>query len=82
VLPTSHDRNAPATDAACAHPRIDAGRLAAMGGSFGGYMANWVAGHTNRFAAIVTHASQWALDQFVSTTDLAYCRPRRSGIKS
>ncbi|MEZ0364355.1 alpha/beta fold hydrolase [Mycobacterium sp. pUA109] len=61
-----------ATDAACAHPRIDATRTAAMGGSFGGYMANWVAGHTDRFAAIVTHASLWALDQFGPTTDLAY----------
>ena len=30
-----------------------------MGGSFGGYMANWIAGHTDRFAAIVTHASMW-----------------------
>jgi dipeptidyl aminopeptidase/acylaminoacyl peptidase len=61
-----------ATDAACAHPRIDAGRTAAMGGSFGGYMANWVAGHTDRFDAIVTHASLWALDQFGATTDSAY----------
>ena len=61
-----------ATDAACAHPRIDATRIAAMGGSFGGYMANWIAGHTNRFAAIVTHASLWALDQFSPTTDHAY----------
>lgn len=61
-----------ATDAACAHPRIDASRIAAMGGSFGGYMANWVAGHTSRFSAIVTHASLWALDQFSSTTDVAY----------
>jgi dipeptidyl aminopeptidase/acylaminoacyl peptidase len=61
-----------ATDAACAHPRIDATRVAAMGGSFGGYMANWIAGHTNRFAAIVTHASLWALDQFAPTTDTAY----------
>ncbi len=43
-----------------------------MGGSFGGYMANWVAGHTDRFAAIVTHASLWALDQFGPTTDGAY----------
>ena len=43
-----------ATDAACAHPRIDATRTAAMGGSFGGYMANWIAGHTDRFDAIVT----------------------------
>ena len=40
-----------------------------MGGSFGGYMANWVAGHTDRFRAIVTHASLWALDQFGPTTD-------------
>jgi dipeptidyl aminopeptidase/acylaminoacyl peptidase len=61
-----------ATDAACAHPRIDAGRTAAMGGSFGGYMANWVAGHTDRFDAIVTHASLWALDQFGATTDSSY----------
>jgi dipeptidyl aminopeptidase/acylaminoacyl peptidase len=61
-----------ATDAACAHPRIDATRIAAMGGSFGGYMANWMAGHTDRFAAIVTHASLWALDQFSPTTDHAY----------
>jgi dipeptidyl aminopeptidase/acylaminoacyl peptidase len=61
-----------ATDAACAHPRVDETRTAAMGGSFGGYMANWVAGHTDRFAAIVTHASLWALDQFGSTTDASY----------
>ncbi len=61
-----------ATDAACAHPRVDATRTAAMGGSFGGYLANWVAGHTDRFSAIVTHASLWALDQFVPTTDTAY----------
>ena len=61
-----------ATDAACEHPRIDGTRTAAMGGSFGGYMANWIAGHTDRFSAIVTHASLWALDQFGPTTDGAY----------
>lgn len=61
-----------ATDAACAHDRVDADRTAAMGGSFGGYMANWVAGHTDRFDAIVTHASLWALDQFGATTDASY----------
>jgi dipeptidyl aminopeptidase/acylaminoacyl peptidase len=60
------------TDAAEALPEIDAERTAAMGGSFGGYMANWVAGHTDRFRAIVTHASLWALDQFGPTTDHAY----------
>ena len=61
-----------ATDAACAHPRVDDTRTAVMGGSFGGYMANWIAGHTDRFDAIVTHASLWALDQFGPTTDGAY----------
>ena len=61
-----------ATDAAEARADIDETRTAAMGGSFGGYMANWVAGHTNRFKAIVTHASLWALDQFGPTTDAAY----------
>ncbi|MEU7814626.1 S9 family peptidase [Pseudonocardia sp. NPDC049154] len=59
------------TDAAEALPEIDASRTAAMGGSFGGYMANWIAGHTGRFRAIVTHASLWALDQFGPTTDFA-----------
>ncbi len=60
------------TDAAVARDDIDETRTAAMGGSFGGYMANWVAGHTDRFDAIVTHASLWALDQFGPTTDAAY----------
>lgn len=57
------------TDAAEALPEIDATRTAAMGGSFGGYLANWLAGHTDRFAAIVTHASIWTLDQASHTTD-------------
>src|SRR5664280_1697942 len=60
-----------AVDAAEARPDIDASRTAAMGGSFGGYMANWVAGHTDRFRCIVTHASIWALEQFHGTTDNA-----------
>lgn len=57
------------TDEVLARPDLDESRTAAMGGSFGGYMANWVAGHTGRFDAIVTHASLWALDQFRGTTD-------------
>ena len=57
------------TDAVVDRDDIDEARTAAMGGSFGGYMANWVAGHTDRFDAIVTHASLWALDQFGGTTD-------------
>ncbi|MGH8828581.1 MAG: alpha/beta hydrolase family protein, partial [Jiangellaceae bacterium] len=60
------------TDAAIARPDVDQTRTAAMGGSFGGYMANWLAGNTDRFAAIVAHASLWALDQFGPTTDAAW----------
>ena len=61
-----------AVDAVVERPDIDAGRTAAMGGSFGGYMANWVATQTDRFKAIVTHASLWDLDSFTGTTDAAY----------
>jgi dipeptidyl aminopeptidase/acylaminoacyl peptidase len=57
------------TDAVTERPDIDATRTAMMGGSFGGYMANWIAGHTDRFQAIVSHAGLWALDQMLATTD-------------
>jgi dipeptidyl aminopeptidase/acylaminoacyl peptidase len=58
------------TDAVVARPDIDAARTAMMGGSFGGYMANWIAGHTDRFAAIVSHAGLWDLYQMFGTTDM------------
>ena len=31
-------------------------RMAAAGGSYGGYMADWIATHTDRFKAIISHA--------------------------
>jgi dipeptidyl aminopeptidase/acylaminoacyl peptidase len=58
-------------DATLLRPDLDAERTACLGGSFGGYMTNWVAGHTDRFRAIVTHAGLWALDQQHATTDAA-----------
>ena len=61
-----------ATDAALERPDLDHARTAAMGGSFGGYMANWVTTHTDRFDAIVTHASLWHLDGFSGATDASY----------
>src|SRR5262249_26559106 len=60
------------TDAVVARDDIDGTRTAVMGGSCGGYMANWIAGHTDRFRAIVSHASLWALDQFGPTTDASF----------
>ncbi|RZU51649.1 dipeptidyl aminopeptidase/acylaminoacyl peptidase [Krasilnikovia cinnamomea] len=60
------------TDAAQERPDINADRTAALGASFGGYMANWIAGHTDRFTAIVNHAGLWALDHFLPTTDASH----------
>jgi dipeptidyl aminopeptidase/acylaminoacyl peptidase len=37
-------------------PNLDPQRMAAGGGSYGGYMAAWVLGHTDRFKAIIDHA--------------------------
>ncbi|TMR99333.1 S9 family peptidase [Nonomuraea basaltis] len=66
-------------DVALARDDIDAERIGAMGGSFGGYMANWLAGHTDRYKAIVTHASLWSLDQFAGTTDVPMYWQREFG---
>jgi dipeptidyl aminopeptidase/acylaminoacyl peptidase len=67
------------TDEALQRPDLDSARTAAMGGSFGGYLANWVAGQTDRFRAIVTHASLWALDAFGGATDAAHFWQRDFG---
>jgi dipeptidyl aminopeptidase/acylaminoacyl peptidase len=37
------------------YPFIDKDRECALGASYGGYMANWILGHTNRFKCIVSH---------------------------
>lgn len=57
------------TDAAVARPDVDGERAAVIGGSYGGYLTNWVIGHTDRFRAAVTHASLWSMGQFHGTTD-------------
>ncbi|GAA0370731.1 S9 family peptidase [Microbispora corallina] len=78
--PVTHADLMAITDACLKRPEIDEQRVAAMGGSFGGYMANWIAGHTDRFRAIVTHASLWNLDQFAGTTDGANYWQREFGV--
>jgi dipeptidyl aminopeptidase/acylaminoacyl peptidase len=39
------------------HPEIDPARLGVTGGSYGGYMTNWIVGHTDRFKAALTQRS-------------------------
>jgi dipeptidyl aminopeptidase/acylaminoacyl peptidase len=36
-------------------PYVDRAKIGAAGASYGGYMVNWIAGHTNRFQALVSH---------------------------
>ncbi|MHB2018340.1 MAG: S9 family peptidase [Candidatus Xenobia bacterium] len=58
-----------ATDELEKQPYVDASHIGAMGGSFGGYMANWLGGHTDRFQALVTHASLYDMAAFQGVTD-------------
>ncbi len=57
------------TDAVEKRPDVDAGRVMAMGGSFGGYMTNWIGTQTERFKCLITHASILTMAQFTGTTD-------------
>lgn len=56
-------------DALERRPDIDPARTAAMGGSFGGYMTNWIGGQTDRFKCLITHASVYWMQAFTGTTD-------------
>ena len=54
------------------YPQIDQNRLGMSGGSYGGFMANWINGHSDRFAAI---SSQRCISNFVTkclTSDNGY----------
>jgi dipeptidyl aminopeptidase/acylaminoacyl peptidase len=58
------------TDAALAkYQWLDSTRMAAAGGSYGGYMANWLEGHTSRFKAIISHAGVFNLEAMAGATE-------------
>ncbi len=52
-----------------AHPDIDPERLGVTGGSYGGYMSNWLTARTDLFAAAVTRASISHWESLAKTTD-------------
>jgi dipeptidyl aminopeptidase/acylaminoacyl peptidase len=56
-------------DAIDKRPEIDRNRIMAMGGSFGGYMTNWIGTQTERFRCLITHACVTTMAQFTGTTD-------------
>jgi dipeptidyl aminopeptidase/acylaminoacyl peptidase len=51
------------------YPFIDKNREAALGASYGGYMANWILGHTNRFKCIVSHDGMFNAESAYGTTE-------------
>jgi dipeptidyl aminopeptidase/acylaminoacyl peptidase len=51
------------------YPFIDKNRECALGASYGGYMANWVEGHTNRFKCIVSHDGMFNAEAAFGTTE-------------
>jgi dipeptidyl aminopeptidase/acylaminoacyl peptidase len=48
---------------------IDKNRECALGASYGGYMANWVLGHTNRFKCIVSHDGMFDAESAFASTE-------------
>ncbi len=52
-----------------AYPFLDGTRMAAAGGSYGGFMVNWIAGHSDRFSALISHAGVYDLTSMYGTTE-------------
>jgi dipeptidyl aminopeptidase/acylaminoacyl peptidase len=51
------------------YPFIDKDRECALGASYGGYMANWILGHTDRFKCIVSHDGMFNTESALGTTE-------------
>jgi dipeptidyl aminopeptidase/acylaminoacyl peptidase len=50
-------------------PYADISRMVAAGGSYGGYMIDWMLGHTQRFKALVSHAGVYDLRSMFGATE-------------
>jgi dipeptidyl aminopeptidase/acylaminoacyl peptidase len=51
------------------YPFIDKSRECALGASYGGFMANWILGHTDRFKCIVSHDGMFNAESAFGTTE-------------
>lgn len=56
-------------DYVAAQPWADSARFAAAGGSYGGYLVNWILGHSDRFKALVSHAGVYDLKSMGAETE-------------
>ena len=51
---------------------VDKNRLGVTGGSYGGYMTNWIVTHTDRFKAAVTQRSVSDLSSMFGNSDIGW----------
>jgi dipeptidyl aminopeptidase/acylaminoacyl peptidase len=58
---------------------IDGTRMAAAGGSYGGFMADWIATHSGRFKAIVSHAGVYDQASMYATEELWFAEHDMQG---
>lgn len=64
---------------------IDKEKICALGGSYGGYMVNWIEGHSNKFKCLVNHDGAFStISKFYSTDELwfqkaEFCPPEKIG---
>ena len=52
------------------YPFVDGTHMAAAGGSYGGYLADWIATHSGRFKAIISHAGVYDKVSMYATEEL------------
>ncbi|KAI8078261.1 Alpha/Beta hydrolase protein [Gilbertella persicaria] len=58
---------------------LDAERVAGLGGSYGGYMTNWINGHSDKFKVLVNHDGVFSTTHVYYTTDEIYFDEREFG---
>jgi dipeptidyl aminopeptidase/acylaminoacyl peptidase len=51
------------------YPFIDGEKIGAAGASYGGFMINWIAGHNNRFTAMVSHDGVYNMSSMYGATE-------------
>jgi dipeptidyl aminopeptidase/acylaminoacyl peptidase len=56
-------------DLLASQPFVDANRIGAAGASYGGYMINWILGHTTRFKALASHDGLFNLESMYGATE-------------
>lgn len=60
------------TEHVAAQPGVDSKRMGVTGGSYGGFMTNWIIGHSDRFTAAVTQRSVSNLISFWGSSDIGW----------